>query len=492
MATTERLYQFDTKATLATADILYCANSVDSFQEVQTTVAGLIGAYPGLLSIGTLTTTANEFIHTTAENTYTTSAITSLGIALMAVSASNNGIFSTNGSGAPQLSSTVPPFNLGGTLNTNSQVITNSVTNGDIPINTNGSGLINFNSTQGFSGVSNDNSLSPDSSELIPTQSAVKAYVDAVAGGGFTVITAVIATQTTNFIASYYNGAGNDGIGATLTQTSAAIVTIDGVTLTIDQRVLFSGQTDPTQNGIYRISTLGTGMVQAIFTRATDYDTAAEILPGTLVPVTSGTLYGGSIWLQYDTVTTVGSDPIQFILYAQPSNSFVTLSTGQTITGAKNFTQQITAPSFSPNTTSGVIGTTTNDDAAAGSYGEFVSSVIPVASAIAIPSTNVSYDITSIDLDVGDWNLEGNVGINIVGGTFTGYGVWSNDSSATIPDGSLYNVQSGFIFGGNNGMSIPFARYSLSVPTTIYLSIQTVFSGSTVKAYGGIYARRAR
>ena len=177
--------------------------------------------------------------------------------------------------------------------------------------------------------------MTAGSATLVPTQAAVKAYVDAVAGGGFTVISPAVVTQGTNFSGVYANGAA--GVGATITQSVAAVVTIDGVTLTINQRVLFTGQTDPAENGVYQISTLGTGAVQAIFTRVTNYDTAAEILPGTLIPVTSGTIYGGSIWLQTQIVATVGTDPIQFVVFAQPSNTYVTLTTNQNITGVKSF-----------------------------------------------------------------------------------------------------------------------------------------------------------
>lgn len=65
MAITERLYQFDTKATLVAADIIFCGNSEDSFNEVQTTVDGLIGAYPELLTLGQSSTlTSLEFTST--------------------------------------------------------------------------------------------------------------------------------------------------------------------------------------------------------------------------------------------------------------------------------------------------------------------------------------------------------------------------------------------------------------------------------------------
>lgn len=50
MAITERLYQFDTKGTLASTDIIFCGNSADTFNEVQTTVDGLLGAYSNLIS----------------------------------------------------------------------------------------------------------------------------------------------------------------------------------------------------------------------------------------------------------------------------------------------------------------------------------------------------------------------------------------------------------------------------------------------------------
>ncbi len=257
------------------------------------------------------------------------------GTTLSGLATSASKILVTNASGIPGLSSTLPGFNLAGTLNTAGQIITNATADGNILLNTNGAGLITINSTQGVNGVSNDSTLSADSTTLLPTQAAVKAYVDLVVGTGFSLVGAVVVANTSNFAATYANGAA--GVGATLTQTIAAIVTIDGVTLTLNQRVLFTGQTSTFQNGIYQISTLGTGAVQAIFTRTTDYDTAAEIEIGTLVPVLSGTINGGSIWLESDVVVTVGTDPIQFIVYAQPSNTFVTLSTNQTITGIKQF-----------------------------------------------------------------------------------------------------------------------------------------------------------
>lgn len=284
---------------------------------------------------GTLATTGSASGTVNTGNINELAYYTATGNAVSGLITANSSILVTNSSGVPGLSTTLPAFLLGGTLSTNGQTITNSLTDGNVSFATNGAGLFELNSTQGITGISNDGFLTADSATLVPTQAAVKAYVDAVAGGGFTVIAPAVVAQTTNFSGVYANGAA--GVGATITQSVAAVVTIDGVTLTINQRVLFTGQTDPAENGVYQISTLGTGAVQAIFTRVTDYDEASEILPGTLVPVTSGTTYGGSIWLQTQTVVTVGTDPIEFVIFAQPANTYVTLATSQNITGVKSF-----------------------------------------------------------------------------------------------------------------------------------------------------------
>lgn len=229
---------------------------------------------------------------------------------------------------------------LGGDLDVNNFDFINSQTNGGFSFNTTGAGVWELNSTQGIIGVSNDPTFSADSAELVPTQAAVKAYVATIASGFIPVGGGPCVCSTTdNLNATYANGAA--GVGATLTMNVVGVFTADGVTPTINQRVLVPFQTATADNGIYTITTLGDGSTAAILTRATDYDTAAEIRPGTIVavkPPPSGTnTYGGSVWVQTDTVVTVGTDPIEFQLFAQPSNTFVTLATSQQITGAKTF-----------------------------------------------------------------------------------------------------------------------------------------------------------
>lgn len=138
------------------------------------------------------------------------------------------------------------------------------------------------------------------------------------------------------------------------------------------------------------------------------------------------------------------------------------------------------------NATGDQVGTTTNDNAAAGHVGEFVSSVIAQASGVALTSTVVR-DITSISLTAGDWDVYGNV--SFLTGSFTQVEGWTNNASATLPDFSLFTQITST--GTSQGLAVPFRRYSLASPTTIYLSASATFGG-VATAFGGIYARRAR
>lgn len=87
MAVNIQLKEFDPKTTLVPADMVYSANSADDYNEVRSTVEGLIGAYPGLLSIGSLTTAANQMIYTTDIDTYAVTPVTTFGRSVLALAA---------------------------------------------------------------------------------------------------------------------------------------------------------------------------------------------------------------------------------------------------------------------------------------------------------------------------------------------------------------------------------------------------------------------
>ena len=161
-------------------------------------------------------------------------------------------------------------------------------------------------------------------------QLATKQYVDAVAEGLH--IHASCAAATTATLASitggtvtYNNGA--SGVGATLT-LSVALTVLDGYTLVNGDRVLVKDEVASANNGIYTWATGG-----LVLTRATDFDTAAEIASGDFTFISYGTLYGNTGWVQITAVTVVGTDPIVWIQFS--GSGAYTAGTGLTLTGTQ-------------------------------------------------------------------------------------------------------------------------------------------------------------
>ena len=79
-----------------------------------------------------------------------------------------------------------------------------------------------------------------------------------------------------------------------VTLTSGALLTYDGVTLVQYDRVLVAGQTDKTQNGIYSVSTLGSGS-NGTWVRSKDANANDRLTAGMNTFVEEGT-YTGQFW----------------------------------------------------------------------------------------------------------------------------------------------------------------------------------------------------
>ena len=139
---------------------------------------------------------------------------------------------------------------------------------------------------------------------------ATKQYVDDVAQG-LNIHAASYAATTANLNATYSNG--TSGVGATLTNAGAnAAFSVDGVSPSLNARILVKNQTTTSQNGIYVLSTVGDGSTPWVLTRATDFDSAVEIAGGDFTFVDAGLTLANTGWVCVDEVTTVGTDPIVF------------------------------------------------------------------------------------------------------------------------------------------------------------------------------------
>ena len=172
----------------------------------------------------------------------------------------------------------------------------------------------------------------------LSTDAATKAYVDGVAEG-LHIHAASYAGTTANLNATYSNGTA--GVGATLTNAGAnAAFATDGVSPSINARILVRLQTAQAENGIYVLSTVGDGSTPWVLTRATDFDTAAEMSGGDFTFVDNGTTLGNTGWVCVDEVDTVGTDPVVFQQFSGAGT--YTASDGVLLTGT-NFTGVVVA-----------------------------------------------------------------------------------------------------------------------------------------------------
>ena len=167
---------------------------------------------------------------------------------------------------------------------------------------------------------------------------ATKQYVDGLVISAIHYHEPVRVESPTNLNAAYDNGV--SGVGATLTNAGAqAALVIDGVTLSLNDRVLIYTQTNQTENGIYYVSDVGSISTNWELTRATDADSyglasSQTLGEGSTVFVQQGATGAGETY----TCNTVGT--ITFgttnITFAQISSSQIySAGTGLTLSGTQ-------------------------------------------------------------------------------------------------------------------------------------------------------------
>ena len=170
-------------------------------------------------------------------------------------------------------------------------------------------------------------------------QVATKQYVDTLVSSGITYHTPVkYEVPTINLNATYNNGA--SGVGATLTNAGTLVAfTPDGTVASVSDRILVYNQTNQTENGVYVVTTVGSGSVAWVLTRASDADTYALKSPtglgnGDAFFITSGSTGAGETYVCNTTgVITFGTTAITFVQIS--ATQIYSAGTGLTLTGTQ-------------------------------------------------------------------------------------------------------------------------------------------------------------
>lgn len=166
------------------------------------------------------------------------------------------------------------------------------------------------------------------------TEFVTRAYVDDATSNGFHVHSPVLVATTGNLTATYNQpGGATVGVGATLTNSGTQVaLEIDGVSMATNDRVLVWQQTTGLQNGIYVVTTVGSGSTNWVLTRAADANTSSEGDPGTL---------GGGDYFFVESGATLGyfsfiCNNTSAIVFGTTDITFAEFSSVPTYTGGTN------------------------------------------------------------------------------------------------------------------------------------------------------------
>jgi hypothetical protein len=214
------------------------------------------------------------------------------------------------------------------TSNTTTLTLTAAAGNNDVILVPTGTGAVSISSKKII------NLATP----TLDNDAATKAYVDSVAQGLDPKASVVYATAAGLPAYTYNNG--TSGIGATITGNAVGTLSIDGSTVSANERVLIKNETttNAPYNGIYVVTTAGSGAAAYVLTRTTDFDSASPSgeIPGAFVFVEYGTTNADTGWVcTTNAPVTVGTTDIVFVQFSGAGSFTANTSAGLVLIGTQ-------------------------------------------------------------------------------------------------------------------------------------------------------------
>ncbi len=317
--------------------------------------------------------------------------------------------------------------------------ISSTDTNGNISLNPNGTGNVAVNSSR-ITGLA----------EPVDAQdAATKGYVDARAAGLDPKESVRVATTAP----------------ITLSNTQ----TIDGVALSVGDRVLVKDQVASADNGVYVVAS-GT------WTRATDFDAPSELTGGVFFFVEEGTVSADSGWvINSASVGTVGVDDITFVQFSGAGQIVAgdgLSKSGNTLT--VNVANGIEISSDNVQLASSVAGVGLNYSSGVLSIGGTTNRISIDADSIDIASTYVGQSsITTLGtITTGIWNA------SVINPTYGGTGVNNGNFTITL-GGNFTHIGSHALTvttTGTTGVTLPTTGTLSTLAGTETLTNKTLTS----------------
>lgn len=290
---------------------------------------------------------------------------------------------------------------------------------------------------------------------------------------------------------------------ASMAATTIPVPLISTSGSTAGQAIVSTGPTSAAAWGAVPIGSLAPSAANTVLANATASSAAptAFTMPTCSASTSALQWSSGNGFICGTTFANTGSPLSQFA--ATTSAQLASVISDETGTGSLVFS---TSPAFTgtlgaaaitatglitPSSTVGIKGTTTNDDAQAGSVGEFSNNSTTGTSL----TTSTAANATSVPLSAGDWDVQCTAQFNAAASTVAQrvqVGVGTTSANISVPLGQKTLLQLTFTAGTQQTIASPVVRLKLASSGTAFCVVESAFTTSTMTVDGLIRARRPR